>query len=399
MFNRFLNPTNPERRLDPNTLATYMKTEHIILHLSLIEGIGPGTIQKLVERLQTIGNLYDLKINDLCQYGINIKQARLIVEGLADQSILNTEIELLQRYNIKLITCIDKSYPALLKHIHLPPSVLYYKGADLSIFEKNIAIVGSRKADQHAEQIISSWMPGLIELGWTVVSGGAIGVDTMAHRAALQLGGNTIVVLGSGLLYPYPRSNMRMFETVAMQGGALVSPFPLQMQPLSGNFPARNRIISGLSQACLVVQAAKKSGASITAGFALEQGRTVLAVPGSVFDELHEGCHALIKEGATLVGSVQELLVELGEVSPATQTTQMSIISPPSRQPLRKPLSSGASIEQQVIYYCSDKALSIDDLIQHTGLSLEGMQDQLFNLQLAGKIEQNAVGLWQVRSV
>lgn len=372
-----------------------MKTEHIILHLSLIEGIGPGTIQKLIERLQNIGILYDLKINDLCQYGFNVKQARLIVEGLADQSILSTEIELLQRYNIKLVTCIDKSYPDLLKHIHLPPSVLYYKGANLSMFEKNIAIVGSRKADQHADQIISSWMPGLIESGWTVVSGGAIGADTMAHRAALRLGGNTIAVFGSGLLYPYPRSNMRMFETIAEQGGALVSPFPLQKQPLSGNFPARNRIISGLSQACLVVQAAKKSGASITAEFALEQGRMVFAVPGSVFDELHEGCHALIKEGATIVGSMHELLVELGEANPAAPTKQMSIVS--IRQP-RQPLPSEASIEQQVIYYCLDKALSIDELIQHTDLSLDEMHDQLFNLQLAGKIEQNAVGLWQART-
>ena len=373
-----------------------MKTEHIILHLSLIEGIGPGTVQKLIERLQNIGTLYDLKVNDLYQYGFNIKQARLIVEGLADQSILNTEIELLQRYNIKLVTCIDKSYPDLLKHIHLPPSVLYYKGADLSVFEKNIAIVGSRKANQHADQIISSWMPGLIESGWTVVSGGAIGADTMAHRAALQLGGNTVAVLGSGLLYPYPRSNMRMFETVVTQGGALVSPFPLQMQPLPGNFPARNRIISGLSQACLVVQAAKKSGASITAEFALEQGRMVFAVPGSVFDELHEGCHALIKEGATIVGSMQELLIELGEASPEAHAKEKGIVS--IRQPLRQLLPTEASIEQQVIYYCLDKALSIDELIQHTDLSLDEMHDQLFNLQLAGKIEQNAVGLWQTRS-
>ncbi len=145
-----------------------------------------------------------------------------------------------------------------------------------------------------------------------------------------------------------------------------------------------------------MVQAAKKSGASITAEFALEQGRMVFAVPGSVFDELHEGCHALIKEGATLVGSMQELLIELGEASPVAQTKQMSIVS--IRQPVRQSLPAEASIEQQVIYYCSDKALSIDELIQHTDLSLDEMHDQLFNLQLTGKIEQNAVGLWQAPS-
>lgn len=209
-----------------------MKIEHSIIHLSLIEGVGPGTICKLVDRLQgALSNLYDMSVQDLYQYGCNEKQARLIVDGLADQTVFNKEMELLHQHNIKVFTLLDKEYPALLKHIHLPPAVVYYKGVHPHLFEKNIAVVGSRKADQDAQAIISSWMPGLIESGLTIVSGGAIGVDTMAHKAAVQLGGKTIAVLGSGLLCPYPRSNKRLFDTIIEKGGALMSSFPVQMEP------------------------------------------------------------------------------------------------------------------------------------------------------------------------
>lgn len=137
----------------------------------------------------------------------------------------------------------------------------------------------------------------------------------------------------------------------------------------------------------------KKSGASITAEFALEQGRMVFAVPGSVFHELHQGCHALIKEGATLIGSAHELLAELGEINLQAKEQQQSI-AVLTQQPIRQSLPANASIEQQILYHCSLNALSIDELIRHTELSLDEMHDHLFNLQLAGKIEQNAVGLW-----
>jgi DNA processing protein len=221
----------------------------------------------------------------------------------------------------------------------------------------------------------------------------------MAHQAALDVQGRTVVVLGSGLLSLYPRSNIKMFEKIVDQGGAVVSSFALRMVPHPTNFPARNRIISGLSKACLVVQAAKKSGATITAEYALEQGRMVFAVPGSVFDPLHEGCHAMIKEGATLISSVDELMTELGEVSPESQQDndqmyqqEIGLISEPELV-----LSDAESVGQRIIRCCLHNVMSTDDLLNQIDIPLNELYDHLFNLQLAGKIEQDAVGLWRAR--
>lgn len=366
-----------------------MTAELIIIHLNLIEGVGPCIIKKLIHCFKdSMDDLYYMKVGDLCEQGFTLQQAQLIVQGLADMSILETEIRLMGQHGIKSITFADKQYPVMLANIHNPPPVLYYKGTNVALFEKCIAIVGSRKANNYARQVINAWLPSLVKNQWTIVSGGAIGADTMAHRAALENKGNTIAVLGSGLLHLYPRSNIGMFNEIIAQGGLLISCFPMQTTAYSHNFPVRNRIISGLSKACLVVQAAKKSGASITAEYALEQGRMVFTVPGSVFDSLHEGCHDLIKEGATLIGSEQDLLYELGEEADSVE--QQLLI-----EEKQDKLANYNELEHHIIRHCAYKAVSTDDLMQVCNTDLHALQETLFNLQLDGKIDQNAVGLWQ----
>ena len=229
-------------------------------------------------------------------------------------SLLDEELALLEKHSITLLTPFDNNFPEDLKQIHHPPMVLYCKGAPIEPAAKRLAIVGSRKANDYAKQVIQSLVPSLVEHGWAIVSGGAEGADTMAHQAVLDAGGNTIAVLGAGLLTPpFPASNKQLFERMVAHGGTLVSPFSLRTPADRTTFPQRNRIISGLSLGSVVVQAAQRSGALITARFALEQGRQVFAVPGLVNDDLSYGSHHLIKQGAKLVSTVSDIFEEFGE--------------------------------------------------------------------------------------
>ncbi|MGE0206491.1 MAG: DNA-processing protein DprA, partial [Candidatus Babeliales bacterium] len=245
-------------------------------------------------------------------------------------------------------------------------------------------------ADDYAHEAIKAIVPSLVAHGWTIVSGGALGADTMAHEAALSSKGITVAVLGSGLLRPYPTKNKSLFQTIYTEGGAVVSPFPLLSDPLPGNFPARNRIISGLSRGCLVVQAAEKSGASITAHCALDQGRDVFAVPGLLNNPLSHGCHRLIQQGAKLVTSAQDILVEYGQDEVQEVSEQLSLVSPELESP--QPLTP----EGLLIQSCK-KPKAIDELVQLTGKSLHEVQESLFNLQLEGVITQDFAGLWVCR--
>ncbi len=370
-----------------------MNTEHILLHLSLINNVFGGAIKRLLEDPRvSLDMLYTMSSQDFMRYGCVPKQAHLLQVGLADTKLLHHELSLLEKHAIGYITIFDAAYPEHLKHIHQPPLVIYYRGA-LFNFAKNLAIVGSRKANNYAQNIIDAWVPTCVAHDWAIISGGALGVDAMAHAAALHHGGKTVAVLGSGLLHLYPRSNVTLFEKIIYQGGAVISSFPLTMEAFPHNFPARNRIIAGLSSACLVVQAAKKSGASITAEFALEQGRSVFAVPGSIFDPLHEGCHMLIKEGATLINSVDDLLDQLGEkvvvhvdTSPSKEVNT-DIFAQQSLEAL--------SLQDRILLICTKNETSSDEIMHACHMQLDELYDQLFQLQLAGKIEQTAVGLWR----
>ncbi len=364
-----------------------MNEQHLLLHLTLIDGIGPSTIQKIIiNKPDQIGwlDLYTYSVIDFIHIGIFQKQAQKIVEGLKDVTSLEKELHLIEKNNVQWTTFLDETYPSLLKHIHLPPPVLYWFG-DLEQVSDCIAIVGSRKANQYGEQIIHDLVPQLVAHQFTIVSGGAIGADSFAHRSTVRSGGKTIVVLGSGLLNQYPYSNRRLFADIIENNGALISSFPLRTPPHPGNFPARNRIIAGLSRGCVVVQAAQKSGACITAQFALEQGRDVFAVPGSIDDPLSAGCHNLIQQGAKLIACAQDILVEYGfekkteEDKPAKEKTNFFPAN---------------SIEQHIINACTI-AQSTDDLAISTNKTLSELQAFLFDLQLEGYIQQDFTGMWK----
>ena len=383
-------------------------SNNFLLHLTLIDDIGPAIIQKITQRSDVQkSDLYLFAISDWIHvFGLSEKTASKIVAGLSDRKIFEQELQLIEKHNIKWITILDESYPSLLKEIHLPPAVLYYQGAS---FEENpikcLAIVGSRKATAYGQRVINAIVPDLVAAGYTIISGGALGIDTMAHEATLNHGGKTIAVLGSGLLRPYPHANKKLFASIIENGGIVVSPYPLSMEPLPGNFPARNRIVTGLSQGCLVVQAAQKSGALISAHCALEQGREVFAIPGPVDDPLSAGCNQLIQQGAKLITCSTDILQEFGDKIPIQQAfpPQLAISEIHDNNDItniKKAFSQKAiysDTQKKIIATCKNPS-SIEDIIENTQLSIQIVQMELFNLQLEGILQQDFSGMWHVNS-
>ena len=385
------------------------KNKKILLHLSLISGIGPKIVLKIIKKFfddfskkqinSQIRNLdinltilYEYKITDLMQvFSLTENIAKKFYYGLQDYSNLEKELNLIEKHKIELLSFLDFDYPELLKEIYAPPIILYCRGMNILNNPKNIAVVGARKSNFYAKQVIENLIPELILNDWQVVSGGAIGADCIAHEVTLNNNGKTVAVLGSGLLNLYPSSNEKLFEKIVENNGCLISPFSLQSPPDKGNFPARNRIISGLSQGCLVVQAAKKSGALITAQFALEQGRQVFAVPGSIYDELSLGCHEIIKQGAKIVSCIDDILEEFISIQKLEKKQTKD-----SEKNLKKvkPDSEVKSEEDLFLAYLNDP-ITIDELSLKTGLTLVDLQDKLFDLQLKGNIKQNFAGSWQ----
>lgn len=355
---------------------------HLLLHLSLIPSVGPATIYTLVDRLprEQIRLLYDMSAAELSQLsGISIKTAASISTGLANKKLLDEELARIQKHAISWITRYDDAYPILLRHIPAPPVILYFKGT-LPVDMKGLAVVGSRAADYYGKSAIEHLVPRLAQAGLTIVSGGARGIDALAHQAALDAGGTTVAVLGSGLLRPYPLQNKKLFETIVESGGALVSSFSLATSALPGNFPARNRIIAGLSTGCLVIQAAVKSGARITAQYALDQGRTVFAVPGPITSPLSAGCHELIQQGAYLVSDSIHIFKELGYECQAALST--------------KPVTPGNDIQEHPLLSLCSTPKSLEELLSQTSYSMVELMNELFELSMHGKIAQDGAGLW-----
>lgn len=357
----------------------------ILLHLSLIPHIGPATALKLIKKLQKtdLSELYRYKINDfIYTFELSPRVAKLLVAGLADKKNLDQELNLIEKYTITVLSFLDDDYPESLKQIYLPPLIIYCKGSRLDKNKKRIAIVGSRKADNYAKTCLEKLIPMLVFHGWEIVSGGAAGVDSMAHEQTINAGGKTIAVFGSGLMQPYPESNKELFRNIARSNGTLISPFALKTTPSRGNFPARNRIISGLSQGCIVIQAAQKSGALITAHFALDQGRQVFALPGKVTNELSAGCHNLIQQGAKLITNIDDILEEFGPV-----TSQ--------KQRKKPPIQKKESVAKHPLVQHLTSPCSIDELSYKTNTPIFDLQNQLFQLQLEGVVKQNHAGLWE----
>lgn len=356
----------------------------VLLHLSLIDGVGPVAIARLMQAyaFENDTDVYRLSVADLQAIGFTQHMAQTIVNGLCDKKIIDHELNEIARHRIQIVTIADDVYPALLRAIAVPPAVLYVRG-NVPVHNRCLAIVGSRNATAYARSLIDHIMPELAAQHFCIISGGAVGVDSMAHKAALSNAMDTVAVLGSGLLRPYPACNAKLFEQVVAAGGAVISPFALHAQPKSGNFPARNRIVSGLSRGVLVVQAAQRSGALISALYALDQGREVFAVPGPFNDGLSAGCHGLLKQGACLACCAADILAELG--------IEFSIREVVPKIPVEQDVE--LTLEQRILNACSQPR-SLEDLAEQLAISMQQLYASMLSLQLAGKVQQDFAGLF-----
>ncbi|MBI2017694.1 DNA-protecting protein DprA [Candidatus Daviesbacteria bacterium] len=281
-----------------------------LLALHSIDGLGPIRLKAVLDYFKDPKIAWEAKGGDIREIGIPQNTVDLLLETrkrLDPQQYW----ESIQKMSIKWLTIFDDNYPKLLKQIYDPPIVLYYKG-NIDWDAPAIAVVGTRKMTSYGKAVTQTFTKGLISAGLIIVSGLARGVDSQAHLTAVEENGRTIAVLGGGLNNIFPPENRGLAAKIAEGFGAVISEFPPDSPSLPGNFPARNRIISGLSLATLVTEAASDSGSLITARFALEQGREVFAVPGPITSDLSKGPIDLIKEGARPVADAKEILEELG---------------------------------------------------------------------------------------
>ena len=270
--------------------------------------IGPTRLRRLIDHFGDVERAWNASQREL-QEVLDERSIESLLRTRAKLS-LDREMERIERGGITVFTIGDATYPRLLAQIPSPPPVLYVRGTLLAEDALAIAIVGTRRATSYGREVTGRVATGLAEAGVTVVSGMALGIDAAAHHAALQAGGRTIAVLGSGVDIIYPAEHRSLAERI-VENGALISDYPPGRKPDAPNFPARNRIISGLSLGVVVVEAPNRSGALITVDFAADQGREVFVVPGSVLSEKSAGCHRLLRDGARLATSADDILDDL----------------------------------------------------------------------------------------
>ncbi len=330
------------------------------LRLALIPGIGPRYRKALLEHFGSAGEVLAAAPSRLREVpGIGAKLAHSIFNSHAEIDVAS-ELRRCREHNIRILLDTDPDYPRMLEEIHDPPGVLFVRGTLEPQDNVGIAIVGSRHATHYGKRQAELLAGGLARAGFTIISGLARGIDTAAHLGALEAGGRTFAVLGSGHLNVYPPENRDLAERVA-GSGAVISEQPSLAKPMSGAFPQRNRLISGLSLGVIVVEAAERSGALISTTHATEQGREVFAVPGRVDSRMSRGCHRLIRDGAKLVESVDDVLEELGPLVEATDHGH--------RQALRHPAELLLNAqEQKVLAAIPADPTSIDEVVAASGL-------------------------------
>lgn len=351
-----------------------------LIALTMIPGVGPGRIRTLIAGLGSAAAVLDASEKALIANGGIGHQTAKAIRAFDGYAVVSDQIMRAARAEAQMVTFWDDAYPDLLRTLFDPPVLLWVRGEGVSLNAPAIAIVGTRKPTAYGLRVASYFAGALAEHGFTIVSGLAYGVDAAAHRAALEAGGRSVAVLGSGVDRIYPARHRELARDLMMQG-ALLSEFPLYAKPDAVNFPRRNRIISGLTQGTLVAEAFESGGALITARLALEQNREVFAAPGSIFHENGKGCHRLIQEGqAKLVHTVDDVLEELGMHQPAANITSRS-------QP---DVSSLNKVEKALYEILTDTPMQIDDICVKTDLDVSTALVYLLSLEFKGLVFQLA---------
>jgi len=350
-----------------------------LVTLNLVPEIGSIRLGKLLEFFGKPENILKAAPDKLrAVSGIDEKIAYKI-HSLRKED-LDKEFALAKKLGLEIVTQEDFDYPENLKNIPGPPIVLYIRGELKTEDKLAIGIVGSRRATYYGLSNAGNFASDLSSKGFTIVSGMARGIDTHAHKGALKTGGRTIAVMGSGFNHIYPEANIELAEEIS-KSGAVISEFPVNTLPFKQNFPCRNRIISGLSLGVLVVEAARNSGALITADFALEQGREVFALPGKVDSNNSFGTNGLIRQGAKLVSCVDDILEELA--TPLIKS--LKHITPPEDN-----LKSNLDDEEENRVYglISGQTVQLDEIIEKTNMDIPRISGILLRLQMKKLVQQ-----------
>ena len=351
------------------------------LAISRVPYIGPARIERLLQAFGSLSMAWSAPAEEL---RVTL-ESRALSELLAARSRIDPagELDRLTRMGIRAVYPGHSSYPRLLAEISGRPSLLYVRGELAAADNTSVAIVGTRRATPYGRQAAERVAAELAEVGITVVSGLARGVDAAAHRAALEVGGRTIAVLGSGPDVIYPAEHRRLAEQI-LESGAILSEFPPGAKPDAQNFPARNRIVSGMTLGTLIIEAPARSGALITASFAADQGREVFVLPGSIFAESAEGTNALLRDGARLVRSGTDILEDLG----------LGVGRDPIATQSQMPLEEN---ERRLYEALRNEARHIDELAEEAGLPAAAASALMLTMELKGLVRNHGAQYYVLR--
>jgi DNA processing protein len=349
------------------------ESKHFWIGFNLVKGIGAARLRALLEYFGDIESAWGASAASLEAAGLSSKLIETLLQ-VRNSDLLPRVWEYIQTHNISVLTWDDSDYPRRLKEIELPPPVLYTRGSLLDEDQWAVAIVGTRRITAYGRQVAEEISGALAQNGITIVSGMARGVDVIAHQAALESGGRTLAVLGNGVDRIYPPENRHVAEQI-INHGALISDYPIGTAPDAANFPPRNRIISGLSQAVIIIEAGERSGALITAAFAAEQGREVFAVPGNIYAPQSKGANTLIREGAHILLNAQSVL-ELLNLAQVTEHRAARNILPAD------------STEAQLYTILGREPLHIDEIVAQTSLPVDKVSAALTLMELKGMVRQ-----------
>ena len=365
-----------------------------LLALQLVPGVGPRLTASLLERFGTADRVLATPVSRLTEVPrVGEELARRIALA-RDGPEVAAEVGLLAASGVRLLTLGTPDYPAALAAVPDPPYLLYCSGNVLPADANAVALVGSRHCTAYGRRVAARLAAGLARAGVTVVSGLARGIDGVAHQAALDAGGRTLAVLANGLATVYPPEHKGLATAVA-GAGAVLTESRMGQSPERGLFPARNRIISGLSRAVVIVEAAERSGALITATHAGEQGRTVMAVPGPVDAESSGGCHALLRDGAVLVRGVEDVLEELHGVSPRAAASAAAARQSPVPAPPADPPHEMDETQRRIWDFLSEGTRNVDEMAQQFTLEVPPLNAALLILEIKKAIRRLPGGRYE----
>ncbi len=347
-----------------------------LVGLNLIPGLSPRRLITLLDHFSSPEEIWLASVKEISSLPGFHGVAEEVASGRSEEK-LDRELELARKLDLSITTVIDQDYPISLREIEVPPTVLYMKGRKRIDTTRTIAIVGTRRSSGYGRAIGKRLARELGAMGLVVVSGLAVGIDTAAHRGALEAQAHTVAVLGSGFKHMYPAANVSLAERIG-ETGTIVSEYPVDTKPAKWTFPQRNRILSGLSRGVVVVEAGVRSGALITARFALEQGREVLAVPGNLTSTSSVGSNRLIKDGAKLVETVDDVVQEFPDLC---RLNEKSLVKKGNRISL-------SEAQQRVYDLVGVEAMHIDDIIDRGNLSLSEASYSLLALQMENLIQE-----------